>query len=131
VNEKTNKINQKGIAFPNRKGIAFSVEFSIALMLTVIILAFAPQIKETSFETVLTGSQIKDLLTVWAKEKQTNSNEMLSDAEFILGKRKIIIELNEKITENELIETNTVSSQEINYYDSKHNKIKVKITVFQ
>jgi hypothetical protein len=122
VNNKTNKINQKGIAF--------SIEFSIALILIVIILTFSPQIKETTFESALISSQIKDLLTVWAKEKQTNSNEMLSDAEFILGKRKIIIELNENIIENNLIKTNKITSQEINYYNNKYNKIKVKITVF-
>lgn len=114
----------------NKKGINFSIEFTIALILIILILSFTPQIKQNSFETTIIGSQIKDLLTVWAKEKETNLTEMLSDAEFILGKRKIIIELNKMKTENEFIKTNKIISNQINYYDKEFNKIKIKISVF-
>ncbi|MBN2126981.1 MAG: hypothetical protein JW703_01150 [Candidatus Diapherotrites archaeon] len=114
----------------NKKGINFSIEFGIALIIAVLILSLAPQIKETSFETITLSAQEKDLLTVWAKEKEKSLNEMLSDAEFILGKRKIIIELNGTIIENNYSETKEKSAKEINYYDKNYRKMNLKLIVF-
>jgi len=114
----------------NEKGINFSIEFGIALIIIVIILSLATQSKEISFENIVLNAQEKDLLTIWGKEKEISLNEMLSDAEFILGKRKIIIELNENKIENNYFETNEKNVKEINYYDKNYKKINLKLTVF-
>ncbi len=114
----------------NKQGVSFSIEFIIALILIVSLLTIIPTINETSFKNTIIYSQTKDLLTIWAKTKETNINEMITDAEFILGKRKIIINLNKKQKENNYKKTSETITNEIIYYNKQFKKIKVKIKVY-
>lgn len=80
------------------KGVIFSFEALISLILFALILISFPIIQETSFRDLIAIQQANDLLKVWSYDFKIN--EMKSDIEFVFNKNATLIIDNQIIYES-------------------------------